>query len=767
MPYTPPDIMDLLFNFDPATGGYTPPDFNAIAFDLREKVYSTSDLSSVIQVMQIYTDTTYSEVKACPTIVVGYGASGVQTLQLPCEYLGIRDIRASIYGNLYNYDLAVYITGLSAITSDYRDIQSAIKTLTPSTGDLTSLLHSWDTSDLTSLLQAYDTSNVGSYIKSTSPGSGLLQAVIRIWHQSYSDLLGSISGFKGVAVPYDLTAYLVSIPPADLQAYLNVIELRDLPVEIYPQKYKGYGDYISALRGLFRNISDITTTLHGWDTSDIQQLIVCAHASDLLGIIQGSITVALQSSIYPVSPIGLISSIRGFAIAVIGAELTGVYSPGDLLSAVYGIPPSDLLVRISGFKEVEAYRSLIGYIESYYYKVLTSSISSVTPVDLGGYIEASGGYKDLDVIITPRIISLRQSLYINTIESRMLHSVINSGCFASSWRDFSTSLYAYDKLDLNARIFARLHDEDNQKDLMGMINVGYISEDTLDLKILVADRYEKLPIYRTRPELRYTEDSLYVTFSSSFDNFRNMRRESSDLHSYIRSALWESSLSSRIVAVRDLNFSTKDTKEKQIQRTYMLNLEKTRQSWRREIAVYFKSLAKEYYYFQGDGSVFRKDPTSHVTIKVEGYENFSGSGTGIEKGKVRNKYVFKLSSYSTVDEAIREAIDRVGAFRSADMYSSIFGSLGIGNYVYLGSSILPMYSTYTSRGIISYLTGVASTTTDLPFSINGELYKTDLNVSITGADYGTPNPLEVYFIFDDTDPVVGGSVANFVFARGV
>jgi len=760
--YVPPEAQGLPFNF--TESGYSPPDFSAVPFDFFTGFSDSAFLTSAVQVMQMYTETTYSEIKECKTIIIGYGANGIQTLQLPCEYLGIRDLLSSIYGELPYFDLTSLIVGQLGFISEDRYLSSIIKSIVKETVDLQKIIHGWDLSDLQSLLDGYALFDLSFYIKTQRSENKDILSAIRVLMSSYADISYWIGGFKGYQIPYDLYSDIYAIPPSDLISYLNIIEISDLPVDISPQKYKGYSTFESFLRTYHKENNNLISILHGWDLSYLPGYLLCAHIHDLPGTIQGSFTESIFSFLYPVVPAGILSNIHGFATVDLPSELIGGYGRTHLLGYIYGIPPSDISSYIGVFKEVEAYSTISSYLESYHQHDLWSTIHYIEPDDLTSTIVARGGYKNLDVIIYPKVIFVRQSVFVNIVSSRILNSVINSHCFASAYSDLSHSLYAFDKLDLRAIIHPRLEDDDNQKDLTSYINYGYLAEDTFSINIFMADRYAKIPIDINRISTMYTEDTISITFSSDFSNFKDKVNSFKNLSSYLYGLPVHADLASRIVPSRDYTFEGINSESKYKNHLVAINLQKSYEVWTRELDIYFRSVVNQYYYAQAGEAVYRVDRDEHVIVYVEGYSTLSNPILGIDRGNVRGKYVFNLSNYTTIDAAIRDAIDRVSVLRSSDLPVYINSVEGVGNYSYLSSYVLPIYSIRSVKSIISTLVGISETMTDLPSTINGEYPKIDLGGVIVGVYYDAVDPLLADFIFTEEDLTsVGGSQVNFTF----
>jgi hypothetical protein len=101
--YSKPPLNNLPFSF--STGGYSSPDFDDLRFrfGLRPSYEQTANLQAAINVIG------RDYLKECPKIIVGYSQHGIQTLNLPCIYGGIRDLGSFLNVNPPNVDLGSYI----------------------------------------------------------------------------------------------------------------------------------------------------------------------------------------------------------------------------------------------------------------------------------------------------------------------------------------------------------------------------------------------------------------------------------------------------------------------------------------------------------------------------------------------------------------------------------------------------------------------------------------------------------------------------------
>ena len=83
--------------------------------------------------------------------------------------------------------------------------------------------------------------------------------------------------------------------------------------------------------------------------------------------------------------------------------------------------------------------------------------------------------------------------------------------------------------------------------------------------------------------------------------------------------------------------------------------------------------------------MYRFERDSHWTIWADSY--IKTTDEMVERRNVRTKYIFRMSDYSTVDEAVRDLIDRVSAYRRVELSASITGIMP--PYADLEASIRP------------------------------------------------------------------------------
>lgn len=319
--YRPPKGNNVLFNF--TESGYVAPDF--VNIDFLSAAYSTSDLQAAITVLQffyhdtkdleasievwpLFQDYTYTYVKNCKKIVVGYDDLGIQVLELPCLFGGIRDLGSYIYCGKVGYaDLLADIIGETNIFSD---LGASVKALYHSYSDLLTTLQTIPYVDLSALLKVTEIKDLATLIngiffkgqvdlpvgfgKVTFKGTSNLATTLTSWHLSdlsttirslhFYDLSAGIfagnfniyknlSAFLSCVLPVDLQAELHGYAAADLNAITIVgYQPYDLPTNIRAIRPRDFPAYIYGMKAQ-NAYTNLYASIRGFATMDIQAYI--------------------------------------------------------------------------------------------------------------------------------------------------------------------------------------------------------------------------------------------------------------------------------------------------------------------------------------------------------------------------------------------------------------------------------------------------------------------------------------------------------------
>lgn len=627
---------NLPFTF--TSGGYQKPSFDGVNFNWAEATQSAfANLQAAINVMGVYQDTTYTYLKDCPKTVVGYTAHGIQVLQLPCVYGGIRDLGASLYRLPPNVDLPAYIFALT----NYLDLNAYVKVNIRETRDLPADIYAIPGINLSGLIHGWDTKDLG----------------------------GSLHGW---AIK-NLMASLGAHPPADLEAILNVIEIRDIPASLTGVLFKGQKDLGAEFFKVWgRGHLDLAVTMQGWQEFDLPASIYRVFFKDLPAIIQGSFLRNLSAYIYAVAPFDLPAFLHGFDERFLSASLNGVYGPYDIQAYLNPILPKNLSASIWGFKGIQIPFDLRAIVSSWYRQDLPASIGSVTPVDLSAYLITSGQSLDLPASIIPKVMWLKKVLKVSLMEHLDLKALINFQCFSSTYSDLPGYLYTIYKLDLRGYIIGWIgNTADNIKDLGAYINAGAINvQDIYTVRwVPEPEKYTQLKLNFSVLDKYKTYDTLRLVFSSYYG---------ADLPASINGTLRYLDLAATLTPNIQPNYTelppfiNPKTHEVVIDFNH-----RWQENWRRFVEIMFNRGGAEpyhYFYVSGENKVYKIDRSRHWTIWVKSY--LRDEETMIDRHSIRKKYVFKLDQYNTFDEALRGVIDRAVLPRQRDLEAQISGVIG-------------------------------------------------------------------------------------------
>lgn len=619
---------------------------------------ATANLQAAINVLS------EDYLKECPTYTISYGGK-IQTIQLPCVYGGYRHLGGYIYGNPEHADLGAYIKVVMG--------------------------------------QA----ELGAYIKSTI--------------QSSKNLGASVYG----------------IPPADLNAYLNIIEIRNLPAYVYgvppvdlPAHLNGwavknlsayvYGYYPIDLNAYIYGIppANLTAYIRAWSITDLAGEINSVYKTDLPAIIQSTTLADLAAYLSAVDPINFPASIHGWATADLPATLIGGYGPNDLQAYIEASGGyKDLLAYVKGMIETEVPYDLQGIIEGWYSFNLGASISLIYPADLSAYIFATGKTVDLPASIIPRVIYLKQAIRVALLEHLDLGAMINSSCFASGSINLSAYVYPIMKHDLRAVIFGwNVNIYSHVVELAACINTGVVNVE------------DKIPVSFVPQPLKYTILRLKLDVNPSYKVFDTLRilfssYPEANLPATLTGVLESSNLPAYIKAVFDWNYSELPPYVNPKTHEVVIDFDEDGyENWRRFVEIFFDFTGDSpyhYFYVSGADKVYRVDRDRHWVVRAKSYKRVSGM---IERRNVRRKYIFNMSNYANVDEAVRDLIDRVSTYRRSSLGAYINGGLPI--HANLGASIYPdvKYSwvKYLHASVVGRLRGYQGTESlDLSASITG------------------------------------------------
>lgn len=651
MAYTKPPSSTLPFKF--TKSGYIKPYSNSVSFKFGPNGFA--NLQAAVNVLS------YDYVKECPTIIVGYKNGVPQILKLPCVYGGIRDITGYIYGNPPHADLSAYIYAVAG----QANLSAYIKSTTQTYKDL------------------------GAYLKPTIQDYKNLGAAIRRRYSGIEDLSASLFGWQ----LQDLSASIGTHLPLDLQSIINIIEVRDLSASIHGALYfgqKNLGAEIGTHQPVNLN-AYITTPFTAFDLpADIYGIDKKELPTFIRSTIQSVLN--LGASIGASPPSNLPASINGILFKGeknLGANLVGVYGPYDLHAYIRVYPYKDLPANIYG--RYSGMVNLQAILSGWETTDLSAYISAISAANLAAYINSIGKLIDLGATIIPKTIRMKRALLIALLEHKDLSATINFQCFGSKYVDLSAYLYTIYKKDLPASVWGW-----RVADIYGNLKAYINSAD-----YSVHDKYTVKFI----PEIvKYTQLKLTFSIKDSYKVFDTLpifygNFYGSNLLASITGVLTNYDLTASITPIIQTSYT--ELPDNVWPKTHEIVIDfdaHWKENWRRTVELLFRKDGAEpyhYFYVSGNKQVYKLDRSRHWTIWAQSYVETSDM---IERRNVRRKYIFKMSDYNNVDEAIRDLIDRVSTYRQTNLNAFI---TGVSNYKDLNALLTSMGGKVTKTWVKS------------------------------------------------------------------
>ena len=716
--YTPPNIGNLPFNF--GTGGYTAPDFSSLEFSsgLRPVYSQTANLQAAIEVMGLYQSSTYTYLKECRTIVVGYGQNGIQTLQLPCLYGGIRDLGAILNTQPPNVNLLAYIDALA----NFKDLATFQRANVREDTDLIAVAR--------------------ANIQEQTDLSTFQRAMLGYFSSSF---LAYVKVFQGSREPRDLLAYIYDIQPVNLSANLNVIEIRNLYADIIGEWWKGEADLQAEFFKVhLRQQVDLPAPIYGWDAKDLRARVGMWFYEDLPAYLDVWHKRDITSYLQTIPPKDLSANIHGFAYKYLTAYIVGGYGDGDLFAYINAVPQQILKAYIRGYYGTEVPRDLKAYVSGFATSDLQAVIGLIGAANLTAYIDSRGKSAMLYATIYPKTINIKRRLFVPLLEHRDLLATIQYSCRLSGYRDLTASMYFIHRKDLRAYIIGWYGGTaDNVKDLKAYINTGdYSTFDTVDIKYIPEYRgFSLFNVYGGKAHSYKTYDTIYVLGGKG----------GVDLKAYVTAILRSRDLAARITVGSLANYTSVPGGVDPKHREVVINFRRFEQRWRRFVDLMFFTNNQDndyhYFYVSDTNTAYKVDRSRTWVIWVEGYfNNFSDI---VDRTHVRRKFIFNLNKYGTVDEAVRDMIDRVAELRRAELPATITGVLP--THRNLSAEIAASYGFRWTKNLTAYAHGYVQASKTLEATIAGQIYsgQNNLTADIVGKTYEPPPGDAIPFVFDE------------------
>jgi len=373
-----------------------------------------------------------------------------------------------------------------------------------------------------------------------------------------------------------------------------------------------------------------------------------------------------------------------------------------------------LVSIIRGWLGVAVPVDLPAELESKFSFDLPASTNALFPANLGAIIFADGA-KNLPATIVPKVIFISRALQIALLEHKNLKAMINSSCFGSDSINLLAFIRSIEKLDLTATIFGlRVDTSQSLKNLAAYINTEtYAVEDRIPLTFFGEDNNKF-----TQLNIRFgvTEGEIYKVFDTIDIIYGKVT--TANLGATVTAILHSVDLGVTITPIFDFNYTELPHNISPRTREIVIDFSpKWRENWRRFVEIFFDFSGGDpyhYFYVSGADQVYRVDRSRHWTIWAKGYDEVTDSM--IERRNTRHKFIFNMSNYSTVDEAVRDLIDRASVYRRINLPASITAiSPPLGD---LGASITPDIIYKWTKNLHGSVTGTGGFL-DLGSSITG------------------------------------------------
>ncbi len=513
--------------------------------------------------------------------------------------------------------------------------------------------------------------NLGAYIKPTIQSTSDLVAAIRRIDAGTGDLGSSLHGWQ----PSDIGGEIGAHPPADLPGEVNIIELRNLPATVGGILLAGIANLNVRIGARQSAYADLAASMES--NLLLAELPASINPIEMLNL-PAFVRAFVESNknlgaiVDIISVYNLPATLHGWDERFLAATLTGVYGPYDIQAYINPVVSKNLGAYIAGFKGIQIPIDL------------PATLSSWAILDLGASITVAGQRADLGAIIglieavnlgatiIPKTILLKRALQISLLEHKDLKALVNFQCFSSGFSNLGASLHVLYKSDLKAFIVGWFgNSADNVLDMGAYINAeNYYVQDVFAPKFVPeVDKYTQLKLRFTSSGPSHSVfDTQRVLFGSYY---------AGNLTASINGVLESYDLGASITAVMQTNYSELPDHIRPKTHEVVIDFnDRWQENWRRFVELMFQTDGSgpfHYFYVSGSAEVYRVDRSRHWTIWADSY--IEDDEDIIERKDVRRKYIFNMSNYNNVDEAVRDIIDRVSDYRRANLGASISSTL--------------------------------------------------------------------------------------------
>lgn len=664
MTYDPPDHNNVPFRF--TSGGYVVDEEILFNFGVGAITSTSANLRSLINVMGTYQNSTYSYIKRCPKYVVGYSTNGIQIIQGPCEYGGIRDLGAYLNGLSATLirNLGGYITGVISSYDDLiasagghlpDDISARIVGWVHAQEDISGDIHGWQQEELQAIIDNHSPANLQAYVDIMSRSPSDMPASVYGWQASdltasmnmiYSRLLNAIMNpVVGVDLPAYLKVYPQDILPANIYGWHRL----NLSAAIQAMQRRDLGAYIGV--HLWR---DLGVLIKGWgreEPLDLPASIGGFTYDDLSAYIRAKYLSNLTAYLYAIQPVDLGAAIHGWQALDLPAILNGLAYEYDLRASINPSGELRLLsAYIRGVITAQETVNLPSSIHSWEMRDLGSYLNSIRPGILSATLNAIGTSTDLPAIITPRMIRLTSILSLSTMEHKDLAAIINSECLSSMFVDLQGYINTVFKSDLYASIVGVTIAQHSSN--LGA-TVGYSPN------ITHVDRFPiSINLYRSNYR---AEDMLPIQL--------NVFRQASSFTASIFGEYRSTDISAYITGEELDPYEFSNPMNREI--VYKLSPRQVVEHFR-IVELSFRSTVDDYFYFSTGNVSYKTDRFDRWVLDVKSYIP-ANIRIGTPRKLHRTAVIGNLGRFSTMDEAVKYAIAFVTDEPQVDLSAYING----------------------------------------------------------------------------------------------
>lgn len=503
-------------------------------------------------------------------------------------------------------------------------------------------------------------------------GIRLLNTFIYAWHRSDLNSQLRIVFFE------NLSSSLLSIPPSDLVAFMNVISTTNLNAytRVWLSSYLSaeinqiYFSNLSVNIGInsdpYRNLRSRISS-YGSSQSDLGGSTLPMQYRFISSTIRATYLSDLSLYVFAVAPKDIYAFLHAWQIKDLGVFITGQDYPWNLKSSIFGSGSfSEINAFIFSVKASKVFRGILGLIHALEPRELGAEISVEPAILLGAFINPFMLGRNLTASIRPKMIRLTTLVSISTLMKNDLSAIINYPCFKTGYSYLSANIHSKFKAELQGIIFALKYDY-RPFDLKA--SIGYSDN------VLCIDKISlRINIF---PSEFFTEDIHRINLKISAGRVF--------LSAFIRCTPVYGNISASIFANKIPKYtfdSLFKNRERVINKTY----DGVFKSYE-VVEMSFSSAVREYYYNSQGDFAWSNDRFEKWMLAVRSYIP-ADILLKLSRRLHKATKVYDLRKFLSVDEAIKFAIAYVSEYPTSNIFAEVVGR---GYFEYLNCTINPRY----------------------------------------------------------------------------